>query len=374
MPTTSPISRTQMTHDHRILNFSAGPAILPEPVLKQLQEDIWNLNGSGVGVLEHSHRGKEIDAVFEETTEACRTLAGITDSHEVMFLQNGASGQFAMIPMNFLPPARTADYVITGTWAKKAFEEGGRLGQVHCAFDGSETLFNRVPGDDEISLSSDPAYLHYCSNNTIYGTRFDAMPKADCPRIVDMSSEMFSRPWDYTGHDLVYAGAQKNLAPAGVVLVLASKELLESARQDVPRILSYPVHATNGSRYHTPPVFPIHTMGLVFKWILAEGGLEEMARRNDAKAGLIYDAIDNSGGFYIPHSDKSCRSVMNLSFKTNSPDLDKKFLEEATANEMSGLKGHRSIGGMRASIYNAFPEEGCRRLVEFMNEFARTNG
>ena len=185
---------------------------------------------------------------------------------------------------------------------------------------------------------------------------------------------MFSRPWDYTGHDLVYAGAQKNLGPAGVVLALVSKDLLDRSREDIPNILSYRIHAKGGSRYHTPPVFPIHAMGLVFKWILAEGGLEEMARRNDAKAQVIYDALDHSGGFYIPHSEKACRSVMNLSFKTNSPDLDKKFIAEAAANGMSALKGHRSIGGMRASIYNAFPAEGCRRLAEFMAEFARTNG
>lgn len=363
-----------MSHDHRIFNFSAGPAILPEPVLQQLQEDIWNFAGSGIGVLEHSHRGKEIDAVFEETTEACRQLAGIEDTHEVLFLQNGASGQFAMIPMNFLPPDRTADYVVTGTWAKKALQEGGRLGSVHAAFDNSDDLFNRVPGDDELSLSENPAYLHYCSNNTIYGTRFSSMPAADCPRIADMSSEMFSRPFDFTGHDMIYAGAQKNLAPAGVVLVLVSKALLETAREDVPSILSYPVHVKGGSRYHTPPVFPIHVMGLVFKWIMAEGGLAEMERRNDEKASLIYEAIDGSGGFYIPHSAPDCRSVMNINFKTGSPELDQRFLAEAGAHEMSGLKGHRSIGGMRASVYNAFPREGCVRLAEFMREFARTNG
>ena len=361
-------------HDDRILNFSAGPAILPESVLEQLREDIWNINGSGVGVLEHSHRGKEVDTIFEEAIANCKTLAGIDDSHEVLFLQGGASGQFAMLPMNFLHPGRTADYLVTGTWAKKALQEANRIGTAHCGYDGSETLFNHVPTAGDITLSEDPAYLHYCSNNTIYGTRFDAMPEASCPRIADMSSEMFSRPWDYTGHDLIYAGAQKNLGPAGVVLVLVSKELLETARDDMPTIYSYQTHAKGDSRYHTPPVFPIHAMGLVFKWILAEGGLEEMERRNDAKAALIYDVLDGSDGFYIPHSEPGCRSVMNISFKTRDPELDKKFLAEASANGMSALKGHRSIGGMRASVYNAFPTEGCRTLADFMREFERTNG
>ncbi|MCH2144316.1 MAG: 3-phosphoserine/phosphohydroxythreonine transaminase [Phycisphaerales bacterium] len=370
---TSTIQGTKM-HEDRILNFSAGPAILPESVLEQLREDIWNLNGSGVGVLEHSHRGKEIDTIFEEAVANCKTLAGIEDSHEVLFLQGGASGQFAMIPMNFLHQGRTADYLVTGTWAKKAIQEAQRIGDAHCAHDGSATLFDHVPTVDEIDLSLDPAYLHYCSNNTIYGTRFDAMPLASCTKIVDMSSEMFSRPWDYTGHGLVYAGAQKNLGPAGVVLALVSKELMETARDDMPTILSYETHAKGGSRYHTPPVFPIHAMGLVFKWILAEGGLEEMERRNNAKAGLIYDVLDDCGGFYIPHSRPECRSVMNISFKTQTPELDKKFIEDAAAHGMSALKGHRSIGGMRASIYNAFPAEGCKVLADFMKEFARTNG
>ena len=361
-------------HEDRILNFSAGPAVLPESVLEQLRDDIWNLDASGVGVLEHSHRGKEVDRIFEEATADCKELAGIDDSHEVLFLQGGASGQFAMIPMNFLHQGRTADYLVTGTWGKKAFQEARGIGEAHCAHDGSETLFDHVPADGEIGLSADPEYLHYCSNNTIYGTRFDAMPTASCTRIADMSSEMFSRPWDYTGHGLIYAGAQKNLGPAGVVLVLVSKELLERSRDDVPTILSYQTHAKGGSRYHTPPVFAIHAMGLVFKWIKAEGGLEEMERRNNEKAALIYDVLDESGGFYIPHSRPECRSVMNITFKTGDPDLDKRFLEEASANGMSALKGHRSIGGMRASIYNAFPTEGCRTLAEFMREFARRNG
>ena len=371
IPTTR---KTPMAHENRILNFSAGPAILPEPVLEQLREDIWNLRGSGVGVLEHSHRGAEVDRIFEETIANCRSLAGIDSSHEVVFLHGGASAQFAMIPMNFLQPASTGNYVVTGTWAKKAYEEAGRIGNAHMAFDGSETLFNRVPSDSELSLSENPAYLHYCTNNTIYGTRFEDKPTADCPLIADMSSEMFSRPWDFNAHAMSYAGAQKNLGPAGVALGIMSQEFLETASTDLPNFFSYKIHAKNDSRYNTPPVGTIHVIGLVLQWIIDEGGVEEMARRNDAKAGVIYDAIDESGGFYIGHSDPACRSVMNISFKTGSPDLDARFIAEAGEHEMSALKGHRSIGGMRASVYNAFPAEGCRRLADFMREFARTNG
>lgn len=363
-----------MATEQRILNFSAGPAVLPEPVLEQLQEDIWNLRGSGVGVLEHSHRGKEVDRIFEETIAATRELAGVGSSHEILFMAGGASAQFALIPMNFLEPTAVADYIVTGTWAKKAYEEAGRIGNAHMAFDGSGNMFKTVPSPEEIELSGNPAYLHYCTNNTIYGTRFNAAPKADCPLIADMSSEMFSRPWNYADHAITYAGAQKNLGPAGAALVIIAKDLLEHAHKDLPNFLAYPIHAKNDSRYNTPPVGTIHVIGLVLQWIIAEGGLAEMERRNEAKAKLIYDAVDESGGFYIGHSDPSCRSVMNISFKTGTPELDAKFLAEAADNEMSALKGHRSIGGMRASVYNAFPAEGCRKLAGFMQEFARTNG
>ena len=361
-------------YDHRILNFSAGPAVLPESVLKQLQEDIWNFAGSGVGVLEHSHRGKEVDRIYVETDAAIRELANVGDDHEVLFLSGGASQHFAKIPMNFIPTGGTADYLSTGLWATLATEEAARIAEINVAYDGKADMYYHVPADEEIKRSEKASYLHYCSNNTIYGTQFQAPPASDAPLVVDMGSEMFSRPWNYGDHGIVYACAQKNIGPAGVVLLIMRKDFLERANTGLPNVFSYPKHAAKGSRYNTPPVMPIHAMGLVCQWILDEGGLDVMAKRNEAKAKILYDAIDTSAGFYTCHSDTHCRSMMNVSFKAPNAELDAKFLAEATANEMSALKGHRSVGGMRASIYNAFPAEGCERLAQLMQEFARTNG
>lgn len=367
-------SSETMQFDQRIYNFSAGPATIPEPVLEQLREDIWNVRKTGVGVLEHSHRGSTVDDIFDETHDLCRKLAGVGDDFEILFLAGGATLQFAKIPLNFLPEGANADYLITGLWSRQASDEASLVGNVHVAYNGKDENFVRVPAKDDINFSDNPAYVHYCTNNTIYGNRFEDIPETDAPVIADMSSEIFSRPWDYSRQVLTYACAQKNLGPAGATVLIINKDFLAQANKKLPKILSYAENIKKGSRLNTPPVFPIYAMGLVFQWILDEGGVEVMNQRNIEKAKILYDAIDGSGGFYIGHSDKDCRSDMNVSFRTQSPDLDAKFLSEADAHGMSALKGHRSTGGMRASIYNAFPRSGCETLADFMRTFQKENG
>jgi phosphoserine aminotransferase len=354
----------------RILNFSAGPAILPEPVLRQAQQDLWNIDGSGIGILEHSHRGKVFDRVIEEAEADCRAVGSIGPEHAVLFLQGGATLQFAMIPMAFLPAGRTADYIDTGVWANKAIKEAKRLGSVHVAYDGSATRYDHTPEDGELRCSADPAYVHYCSNNTIYGTRFRAPPAVKAPLIADMSSEIFSRPWDVSRHALIYAGAQKNIGPAGVTVVIVRRDFLARCREGLPSILDYRQHEANQSRLNTPPTFGIYVAGQVFKWILAQGGLRALEQRNQAKAALIYDAIDSSGGFYTAVARRDSRSTMNVCFRTPNEELDGRFAKEARQQGMDGLKGHRDVGGLRASIYNAFPQEGCATLARFMADFA----
>lgn len=358
----------------RILNFSAGPAVLPESVLHQARADLWNIAGSGIGILEHSHRGAVFTRILEEAEADCRAIAGIGDDHAVLFLQGGASLQFSMVPMNFLAASRTADHLDTGVWTTKAIKEARKVGTVHVAFDGSRTHYDHVPTADEIRPSGDPVYLHYCSNNTIYGTRYPAPPRTSGALVADMSSEMFSRPIDFDAHDLVYAGAQKNLGPSGVTLVIAKRSFLERGAANLPSMLDYRQHDAKGSRLNTPPTFGIHVMGLVFKWILEQGGLEAIAARNEAKAAVVYEAIDRSGGFYRPVARADCRSFMNIPFRTPSDELDKRFIAEAAREGMDGLKGHRDVGGLRASIYNAFPPAGCDTLAQFMDAFAAANG
>ncbi len=367
-------STTTTTTTDRILNFSAGPGVMPEPVLERIREDVWNIDGSGIGVLEHSHRGPVIDRVFDEATARVKSLAGLGDDHEVLFLQGGATMQFGMIPMNFLPADRTADYPDTGAWTTKAIKEGRKFGTVNVAFDGSACHYDHCPTADELSLSADAAYLHYCSNNTIFGTRYAAPPATDAPLVCDASSEMFARPWPIADHALVYAGAQKNLGPSGLALVIVRKDFLETACRETIEMLDYRAHAKNGSRLNTPPVFGVYAMNLVMGWIEDQGGVSAMETRNDAKAKVIYDAIDGSGGFYRGHAQPASRSVMNITFRLPSEDLEKTFVSEAKAAGMDGLKGHRSVGGIRASIYNAFPPAGCDALAQFMADFAARNG
>jgi phosphoserine aminotransferase len=358
----------------RINNFSAGPAVLPESVLRKAQEAIWNAAGSGIGILEHSHRGKLFERVINEAEEACRSLGGIPDNYRVLFLQGGASLQFAMVPMNFLSAERTADYLVTGVWSQKAVKEAKPLGKVHIAVTGEATNFDRIPKPEEIRYSANPAYVHITTNNTIYGTQWRTEPPVPTgvPLVADTSSDMYSRPIDIRKYGIIYAGAQKNLGPSGVVLVIIRDDLVEAGSKTVPTMLQYRTHAGESSLYNTPPTFGIYVMGEVFKWIQAEGGLAGMAEHNEAKARLLYEFIDNSD-FFRGTVQPDSRSRMNVCFRAPTEELEAKFISEATKRGLDGLKGHRSAGGMRASIYNACPRRAVEALVAFMKEFERAN-
>ena len=358
----------------RIYNFSAGPAVLPESVIRTVQNDIWNIADSGIGIMEHSHRGKVFGRVIAEAEADCRALCDMPDNYRVLFLQGGASMQFLMIPANFLGEGQTADYLNTGVWTKKAIKEAEFYSDVHIAATSENENFSFIPGDESISFSSTPAYVHYASNNTIFGTQYRFVPP--CPDgsflVCDMSSDIFSRPIDVSRYGLIYAGAQKNLGPSGVALVIIREDLLGKAVRPLPTMLHYKSHADAGSLFNTPPAHGIYVMGQVFKWILDEGGLSAMADRNGAKAKTIYDVIDNSS-FFKGTAREDSRSLMNVCFRAPGEDLEKKFIDEALAAGFSGLKGHRSVGGMRASIYNAFPQVGCDALAEFMRTFEAQN-
>ena len=358
----------------RIFNFGAGPGVLPEPVLRDAQRDIWNVAGSGIGIMEHSHRGKVFDAIAQEAERECRELAGIGDEYDVLFLQGGASLQFAMVPMNFLPKGGTADYLVTGVWSEKAVKEAKLFGTVHEAASSADRKFTYIPDAGAIRYSERPAYVHLTTNNTIYGTQWRAEPAvpAGVPLIADTSSDMYSRPIDVSKYGMIYAGAQKNLGPSGVVLVIIRKELVERGPKDLPTMLQYRTHAKERSLYNTPPTFGLYVMGRVFRWIRDLGGLAAMAERNAEKARIIYDFLDQSE-FYRTTVEPAARSHMNVCFRGPSEELEAKFVAEATKRGMDGLKGHRSAGGMRASIYNAFPKEGCEALVAFMKEFEQAN-
>jgi phosphoserine aminotransferase len=359
----------------RIYNFSAGPAVLPEPVLRKAQEAVWNVAGSGIGIMEHSHRGKVFDKIIDEAEAACRELAGIPDSYRVLFLQGGASLQFSMVPMNLLPADRTADYLLTGAWSQKAVKEAKILGgKVHIAASSEATNFDRIPRPEEISYSTNPVYIHITTNNTIFGTQWRSEPAvpAGVPLIADTSSDMYSRPIDVRKYGLIYAGAQKNLGPSGVTLVIVRDDLVEAGPATLPTMLQYRTFAADKSMYNTPPTFGIYVIGEVFKWIKAQGGLAAMAEHNEAKARLLYDHLDNSE-FFRGTVQTTSRSLMNIPFRGPTEELEAKFIAEATKRGLDGLKGHRSVGGMRASIYNAFPREGVVALVTFMKEFERAN-
>ena len=357
-----------------IFNFGAGPGVLPEPVLRDAQRDIWDVAGSGIGIMEHSHRGKVFDTIAREAEQECRDLAGIGDDYDVLFLQGGASLQFAMVPMNFLAKDRTADYLVTGVWSEKAVKEARLFGTVHEAASSADRKFTYIPDAGAIRYSERPAYVHLTTNNTIYGTQWGAEPavSAGVPLIADTSSDMFSRPIDTSKYGMIYAGAQKNLGPSGVVLVIIRKALVETGPKDLPTMLQYRTAAKERSLYNTPPTFGIYVMGRVFRWIRELGGLAAMAERNAEKARIIYDFLDQSD-FYRTTVEPAARSQMNVCFRAPSEELEAKFIAEAKARGMDGLKGHRSAGGMRASIYNAFPKAGCEALVKFMKEFETAN-
>jgi phosphoserine aminotransferase len=359
---------------HRVFNFSAGPAVLPVSVLEEAQRDLVALPGVGMSILEISHRSKTFEDTLARTEADLRALGNIPASHKVLFLQGGASLQFSMVPMNLLPSGKTADYIITGGWAQKALKEAQRVGSINVAGSTEAENFSRIPRQDELKLTPDAAYVHFTSNNTLFGTQWKGEPAvADVPLVCDTSSDMLSRPIDFAKYGLIYAGAQKNLGPSGVTLVIVREDLLARSAKTLPTMLNYAVHVENGSMYNTPNTFGIYLMGLVLKWALAQGGLTEIARRNERKAAKLYAEIDRSG-FYKGTAARDSRSLMNVTFRLQNEDLEKTFVKESTAAGLDGLKGHRSVGGMRASIYNAFPEEGVDALVEFMREFEKKHG
>ena len=358
----------------RIFNFAAGPAVLPLPVLEEAQRDLIALPGVGMSVLEISHRSKTFDEIIQSCEADIRKLAQIPDNYHVLFLQGGASLQFSMVPMNLLPAGGSADYIVTGSWSQKAVKEARRVGTVNIAATTESENFNRIQRQDEIKLNTAAAYVHYTSNNTIFGTQWQYMPElGSAPVVCDASSDIFSRPIDVTKHALIYAGAQKNLGPSGVTLVIIRDDLVNRSPATLPTMLNFSVHAENKSLYNTPNTFGIYLMRLTMKWLLASGGLEGIAKVNERKAQKLYAEIDRTG-FYRGHAHKNSRSRMNVTFRLPNEDLEKKFAKEATAAGLDGLKGHRSVGGIRASVYNAFPEEGIDALVQFMKEFEGKNG
>ena len=362
------------TTTHRVFNFSAGPAVLPLPVLEEAQRDLVALPGVGMSVLEISHRSKTFEAILAKTEQDVRALGGVPSNYKVLFLQGGASMQFSMVPLNLLTPGATADYIVTGGWAQKAVKEAQRVGTVNIAATTEQENFARIPRQDEIKLTPGAAYVHITTNNTLFGTEWAKEPQVgETPLVADTSSDMFSRAIDVARYGLIYAGAQKNLGPSGVTLVIIREDLLARSSKSLHTMLNYAVHAENGSMYTTPPCFGIYLMGLVMKWALSQGGLQEIAKRNERKAAKLYAEIDRSG-FYRGTAEKSSRSRMNITFRLPSEELENKFVKDSTAAGLDGLKGHRSVGGMRASIYNAFPEDGIDALVQFMQEFEKKNG
>lgn len=353
----------------RIWNFSAGPAVLPQSVLEEARENLLSLGNTSIGICEHSHRGKPFMAVAAEAESLCRELAGIPDDYAVLFLQGGASLQFSMVPMNFLTPDRTADYLVTGMWAEKALKEARSSGQVHTACSSKDLNFSYIP--TECRYSDNPVYVHFTSNNTIFGTQFRTEPTSlpeNSFLVCDASSDIFSRPLDIRRYGLIYAGAQKNLGPSGVTLVIVRKDLVERGNRSLPTMLQYRTHAENESMYNTPPTFGIYLMMLVFRWIRQQGGLAAIETHNQDKAQLLYDFLDSST-LFRPTARPNSRSLMNVTFVTGSEERDNAFVKKAEAAGFSGLKGHRSVGGMRASIYNAFPADGVRALVQFLRDF-----
>ncbi len=356
----------------RIFNFSAGPAILPLPVLEEAQRELVDYKGSGLSILECSHRGKEYDAIHAEAVANVTELLGLGSDYAVLFLQGGASLQFAMVPINFLPAGSVADYINSGHWAAAAIKEARRLGQVAVAADTEKEIPTRVPTAAELKLTPGAAYVHLTSNETISGAQWKQFPPCEAPLVADMSSDMLSRPFDASRFALIYAGAQKNLGPSGVTLVVMRRDFAERASKALPSMLAYRTHIEANSLYNTPPCFSVYILALVTRWI-KQVGLTNLHRLNSEKAGLLYHAIDASG-FYRGTAAKDCRSDMNVTFRLPTEELEERFCTEASKAGLKGLKGHRAVGGVRASIYNAFPREGVEALVMFMRDFERLNG
>lgn len=358
----------------RVYNFSAGPAMLPEEVLKKAAEEMLEYGDSGQSVMEMSHRSKEYQAIIDACEASLREVMSIPDNYKVLFLQGGASMQFAMIPLNLMVNGK-ADFVITGQWATKAYKEAQRFGKANAVASSKDKTFSYIPELDESKFDKDADYFHICLNNTIYGTKFPKLPNTgNVPLVADMSSCILSEPVEVSKFGLIYAGAQKNMGPAGLTVVIIREDLIRDFPENssVPTMLQYKTHSDNGSMFNTPPTYAIYILGLVLNWIKSKGGLQAMKEINEKKAKLIYDFLDGSKMFKATVQGAD-RSLMNIPFVTGNDELDAKFVTEAKKNGFVNLKGHRSVGGMRASIYNAMPIEGCEALVKFMTEFEQNN-
>ena len=358
----------------RAFNFNAGPAALPLEVLEIAQKELTDFNGTGMSIMEHSHRGKAYDAVHAEAVANMGKLLGLTDDYQVLFLQGGASLQFSMIPMNLLGAGQVADYVNSGAWASKAIKEAKKVGTVNVVADTSKEIPTNMPDYSALNYTKGAAYVHVTSNETIAGTQMQSFPATEAPLVADMSSDILCRPIDIKQFGLIYAGAQKNLGPSGLTLVVIRKDLIERAPAAMATMLQYRTHAKENSLYNTPPTFGIYILMLVTRWLLAKGGAAGMEKINQAKANKLYAAIDNSGGYYRGSAVKAFRSTMNVTWRLPNEALEEKFIKEATALKMIGLKGHRDVGGCRASIYNACPAESIDALVSFMADFKAKNG
>lgn len=361
--------------NQNVYNFNAGPSALPTAVLENAQQELTNFQSTGMSIMELSHRSKTYENVHNEAITRLEKLFSIPENYEVVFLQGGASLQFAMIPMNFLPKDTKAGYIMTGSWSEKAFKETTFFGEAYHVASSKEDQYRYIPEISASSFHENDAYIHLTSNNTIYGTQWKEFPETgQVPLIADMSSDIMSKPIDVSKFDLIYAGAQKNLGPSGVTVAIIKKEFLEKANNDVPTMLDYQTHIKSNSLYNTPSTFGIYMLGEVLKWIELQGGLNAVAANNEEKAKLIYDAMDESNGFYVGHARKDSRSLMNITFRLQNDELEKKFLAEAVEEGFVGLNGHRSVGGCRASTYNAVPQEACLALSEFMKKFQQKNG
>ncbi len=356
----------------RIYNFSAGPSMLPLPVLERAAAEMTNYAGSGMSVMEMSHRSKAFKAVFDETKALMREILSVPDTHEILFMQGGATGQFAAVAMNLMGVTGRADYAVTGNFSSLAAKEARKYGEVHIVCDTSDKNHTYIPREADLTLSPDAAYLHYCANNTIYGTEWDYVPAAPCPVVADMSSNILSKPVDVAAHGVIYAGVQKNMAPAGMAAVIVEKSLLGREMPITPTILSYKTMVEKDSMYNTPPTYNIYMLGLVLQWVKEMGGLAGMEELRELRAGMLYDFLDNSS-LFTGCAERGSRSKMNVTFRTASPELDAKFVKEAASQGLVSLGGHRIVGGMRASIYNAMPVEGVRKLVAFMEKFELEN-
>lgn len=362
-------------NNRNVYNFNAGPSALPLAVLEKAQHELTNFQDSGMSVMELSHRSKTYEDVHNAAIANLRTLYDIPDNYEVIFLQGGASLQFSMVPMNFLTNDKKASYIMTGSWSEKAFAETKLFGEANELATSKENQYRHIPKISAAEIDENAAYIHLTTNNTIYGTQWHEFPDTgNVPLIADMSSDIMSKAVDVSKFDLIYAGTQKNLGPSGVTVVIIKKEFLAKANENVPTILQYNTHVKSNSLYNTPPTFGIYMLGEVLKWIEEQGGIDALTKNNEEKAKLVYDTIDHSNGFYIGHAEKDSRSLMNITFRLADEALEKKFLEEAAEAGFVGLNGHRSVGGCRASTYNAVPKDACLALSNFMKEFQQTNG